>query len=48
MKVKLNLMMSEKFNLKWNNLEANVSKSFGLLRYEEYPHVPGTLSNKKH
>ena len=42
MKVNLTLMMSEKFNLNWNNLEADVSKSFGQLRNGEYLHVPGT------
>ena len=31
-------MMSEKFCLKWNDFESNVSKSFGLLRNEEYLH----------
>ena len=41
MKVNLTLMISEKFNLKWNN-EADVFKSLGLLRNEEYLHVPGT------
>ena len=30
--------MSEKFNLKWNDFNANVSKSFGRLRNEEYLH----------
>ena len=30
--------MSEKFSLKWNDFEANVSKSFGLLRNEDYLH----------
>ena len=30
--------MSEKFNLKWNDFEANVSKSFSKLRNEEYLH----------
>ena len=30
--------MSEKFCLKWNDFENNVSKSFGLLRNEEYLH----------
>ena len=30
--------MSEKFCLKWNDFETNVSKSFGLLRNEEYLH----------
>ena len=30
--------MSEKFCLKWNDFETNVSKSFGLLRTEEYLH----------
>ena len=31
--------MSEKFCLKWNDFETNVSKSFGLLRNEDYLHV---------
>lgn len=30
--------MSDKFCLKWNDFESNVSKSFGLLRREEYLH----------
>ena len=30
--------MSEKFCLKWNDFHSNVSKSFGLLRNEEYLH----------
>ena len=30
--------MSEKFNLKWNDFDANVSKSFGRLRNEDYLH----------
>ena len=30
--------MSEKFCLKWNDFNSNVSKSFGLLRNEEYLH----------
>ena len=30
--------MSEKFNLKWNDFQTNVSKSFGLFRNEEYLH----------
>ena len=30
--------MSEKFNLKWNDFQTNVSKSFGLLRNESYLH----------
>ena len=30
--------MSETFCLKWNDFESNVSKSFGLLRNEEYLH----------
>ena len=30
--------MSEKFCLKWNEFESNVSKSFSLLRNEEYLH----------
>ena len=28
--------MSEKFSLKWNDFHSNVSKSFELLRNEEY------------
>jgi len=28
--------MVEKFNLKWNDFQANVSKSFGLIRNEKY------------
>ena len=28
----------EKFRLKWNDFHSNVSKSFGLLRSEEYLH----------
>ena len=30
--------MSEKFCLKWNDFDSNVSKSFGKLRNEEYLH----------
>ena len=30
--------MSEKFSIKWNDFESNVSKSFGKLRNEEYLH----------
>ena len=30
--------MSEKFSLKWNDFDSNVSKSFGKLRNEEYLH----------
>ena len=30
--------MSEKFSLKWNDFDANVSKSFGRLRNEDYLH----------
>ena len=30
--------MSEKFNLKWNDFESNVSRSFGLFRNESYLH----------
>ena len=30
--------MAEKFSLKWNDFQTNVSKSFGLLRDEEYLH----------
>ena len=30
--------MTEKFCLKWNDFETNVSKSFGLLRNEDYLH----------
>ena len=30
--------MSEKFNLKWNDFDSNVCKSFGRLRNEEYLH----------
>ena len=30
--------MSEKFNLKWNDFQTNVSKSFGLFRNESYLH----------
>ena len=28
--------MVEKFNLKWNDFQVNVSKSFGLFRNEKY------------
>ena len=31
-------IMSEKFNLKWNDFGSNVSKSFGKLRTEDYLH----------
>ena len=30
--------MGDKFCLKWNDFETNVSKSFGILRNEEYLH----------
>ena len=30
--------MTEKFCLKWNDFETNVSKSFGLMRHEDYLH----------
>ena len=30
--------MSERFSLKWNDFQSNVSKSFSLLRNEEYLH----------
>ena len=30
--------MAEKFNLKWNDFQSNVSKAFGLLRNETYLH----------
>ena len=30
--------MSEKFCIKWKDFETNVSKSFGLLRNEDYLH----------
>ena len=30
--------MSEKFNLKWNDFQTNVSKSFRLFRNESYLH----------
>ena len=30
--------MTEKFSLKWNDFHSNVSKSFSLLRNEEYLH----------
>ena len=30
--------MSEKFSLKWNDFHSNVSKSFSLLRNEDYLH----------
>ena len=30
--------MSEKFNLKWNDFQTNVSRSFGLFRNESYLH----------
>ena len=30
--------MPEKFDLKWNDFHSNVSKSFGLLRNEDYLH----------
>ena len=32
------MTMSEKFCLKWNDFDSNVSKSFGLLRNENYLH----------
>ena len=30
--------MSGKFNLKWNDFQSNVSKSFSLFRNEDYLH----------
>ena len=30
--------MTEKFNLKWNDFQTNISKSFGLFRNETYLH----------
>ena len=33
-----NVNMTEKFNLKWNDFQTNVSKSFGLFRNETYLH----------
>merc|ERR1712126_386251 len=32
------IIMSEKFCLKWNDFQSNVSKSFGLFRNEDYLH----------
>ena len=32
------LIMGEKFNIKWNDFNSNVSKSFGLFRNESYLH----------
>ena len=32
------MAMAEKFCLKWNDFDSNVSKSFGLLRNEDYLH----------
>ena len=35
---KADIVMPEKFFLKWNDFYSNVSKSFGLLRNEDYLH----------
>ena len=34
----IQLNMSEKFSLKWNDFQSNVSNSFSLLRNEDYLH----------
>ena len=34
--VKVSIIMAEKFNLKWNDFQSNASRSFGVLRNEEY------------
>ena len=38
----------EKFRLKWNDFHSNVSKSFGLLRSEEYLHDVRLMSEDYH
>ena len=38
----------EKFSLKWNDFHSNVSKSFGLLRSEEYLHDVRLMSEDYH
>ena len=40
--------MSEKFCLKWNDFHSNVSKSFGLLRNENYLHDVTLVSDDHH
>ena len=37
--------MAEKFNLKWNDFQTNVSKSFSILRNETYLHDVTLVSN---
>merc|ERR1712126_671084 len=46
-KAKLYVRMSEKFCLKWNDFQSNVSKSFGLFRNEDYLHDV-TLASDDH
>ena len=38
----------EKFSLKWNDFQSNVSRSFGLLRSEEYLHDVRLMSEDYH
>ena len=40
--------MSEKFCLKWNDFHSNVSKSFGMFRYEDYLHDVTLVSDDHH
>ena len=40
--------MSEKFSLKWNDFNSNVSKSFGIFRNEEYLHDVTLVSDDQH
>ena len=37
--------MADKFSLKWNDFQSNVSKSFSLLRNEDYLHDVTLVSN---
>ena len=41
------MKMSEKFFLKWNDFQSNVSKSFSLLRNEDYLHDVSIVSDDK-
>ena len=40
--------MSEKFSLKWNDFDANVSKCFGRLRNEDYLHDVTLVTDDDH
>ena len=40
--------MSDKFCLKWNDFNTNVSKSFGIFRNEDYLHDVTLVSDDQH